>query len=77
MEEEIKNAIITFMLTGWSNTSSDPIIAVSIHTGKSIYLLDAINYGSEKKAAEFCSEVASRLIDEIKEKYNKSVFAAC
>ena len=46
--------------------SFDLIIVISIHTDKSIYLMNAIVCGSEKKIAEFCSEVASRFNDEIK-----------
>lgn len=51
MEEELKNATgITLMLDGWSNTCADSIIGLSIQTGKEIYLLDAIECGSEKKS---------------------------
>ena len=66
IEEELNTTTTTLMLDGWSNISSDPIIAVSIHTGKSICLLDAISYGSEKKTAEFCSEVAKILLMKLK-----------
>ena len=77
MEDELKTATITLMLDDQSNTSSKPTITASIHTEKNIYLFGAIDCGSKKKTAEFCSEVASRFIYEIKEKYNKYGFAVC
>ncbi|KAG8175611.1 hypothetical protein JTE90_019423 [Oedothorax gibbosus] len=64
----LKNATITLMLDGWSNTSSDSIIAVSTHTGtgksQDTYLLEAVDCGSEK-TAEFCAGIAERVIKEI------------
>lgn len=77
MEDKLKNATITLMLDGWSNTSNDSIIAVSIHTGKSTHLLDAIDCGSERKTAEFCAEIAEKVISEFKQKYDKDIFAVC
>lgn len=77
MEDKLTNAVITLMLDGWSNTSNDSIIAVSIHTGKSTHLLDAIDCGSEKKTAKFCAEIAEKVISEFKQKYDKNIFAVC
>lgn len=77
MEDKLTNAATTLMLDGWSNTSNDSIIAVSIHTGKSTHLLDAIDCGSQKKTAEFCAEIAEKAISELKQRYDKNIFAVC
>ena len=37
------------MLDGWSNTSANPITAVSIHTAKDIRILDSVDCGLEKE----------------------------
>ena len=34
VEEELKTAVITFFLDGYSNTSADPFIVASTHTSK-------------------------------------------
>lgn len=77
MEDKIKNATITLMIDGWSNTSSDSIIAVSIHTNNSTHLIDAIDCGAEKKTSEFCAEIAEKAINDFKQKYDKNIFAVC
>ncbi|KAG8172922.1 hypothetical protein JTE90_029612 [Oedothorax gibbosus] len=81
LKASLKDATITLMLDGWSNTSADSIIAVSIHTGtgksQDTYLLEAVDCGSEKKTAEFCAGIAERVIKEIKQDYDKDVFAVC
>ena len=54
------------MLDGLSNTNPDPIITVDIHIGTGIYLLNAVDYGSENKTVDYSSEQVSNFIDEIR-----------
>ena len=40
IEKELKSVFIKVLLDDWSNTSIDPVTAVSILFGECIYLLD-------------------------------------
>ena len=40
---------ITILQDGWSSVRNDPIIATSIHTDKHSYLLNTVDYKTEKK----------------------------
>ena len=42
------------MLDDWSNTNTDPNIAVTIHTGKDIHLFNVVDCESEKKTIIQC-----------------------
>lgn len=79
-QEELKAQIkdketITISQDGWSNTSFDPILAVSICDGKKSYLIDLEDTGSAVKSAEYCYEKVLESIVHVKEKYGKECFA--
>ena len=63
-------------MDGWS-IKNDLILAFSVHTGKSIFLLQVIDSGAKNKTAEYCTTFASSSIQETESKYNKHLFALC
>ena len=69
----------TVILTqdGWSSVTNDAVIAHSFYDGKTNYLLNVKDTGSNKKTAEYCFELLDEAISEIKDKYDKSVFGIC
>jgi len=64
---------LILMQDGWSNTQNDPIIAHSVHTGETPYLICIDDAGSNKKTAEYCASLAEKAMKEIQETFNKQV----
>ena len=77
LKTELKNACVTLVQDGWSNIKHDAIVGTSIHTGSRSFLLEAEEAGIDKKTAEFCAEKACDAIKNIKDVYEKDVFAIC
>ena len=57
IKNEFANSRSTFTLMqdGWGSVRNDPIIAHNVHNGKTLYLISAIDAGSEKKSSEYCA----------------------
>ena len=62
---------------GWSSVTNDPVIAHSFYDGKTNYLLNVKDSGSNKKTAEYCFSLIDEAISDIKTKYDKDVFGVC
>nr|XP_047131425.1 uncharacterized protein LOC124810501 [Hydra vulgaris] len=79
MKSEFANnrSTITLIQDGWSSVRNDPVIAHSVHNGKTPYLISAIDAGSEKKTSEYCAQLAIEAIKHIKKVYEQDVFAIC
>lgn len=73
MKQMLKDSTITLVQDGWSSVTNDSIIASSLATGSKVYLVDAIDTGSNKKTSSFCASIAENTIHKIEEKYDKKV----
>ncbi|XP_065644774.1 uncharacterized protein LOC124810501 [Hydra vulgaris] len=75
MKSEFANnrSTITLIQDGWSSVRNDPVIAHSVHNGKTPYLISAIDAGSEKKTSEYCAQLAIEAIKHIKKVYEQDV----
>ena len=75
MKNEFANnrSTITLIQDGWSSVRNDPIIAHSIHNGKTLYLISAIESGTEKKTSEYCAQSAIQTIKHIKKDYEQDL----
>ena len=63
------------MQDGWSSVTNDPIIVHSAHDGQKTTLLCIIYAGSNKKTAEYCTELLHNAIKDLKKTCNNEVFA--
>ncbi|XP_047128963.1 uncharacterized protein LOC124809189 isoform X2 [Hydra vulgaris] len=66
---------ITIMQDGWSSVTNDPIIAHSAYDGLNSKILCITDCASNKKTAKYCTELLCNVIKDLKETYNKEVFA--
>ena len=73
MIEKLKanSAYLTMCNDGWSNRSNQPIVAHCISNGKTTYLLDLEDAGSNTKVAEYCFRVLMKNIEQIEQDIRK------
>ena len=78
IEEELsKSSFLTISQDGWSNSSNDPIIAHSFHTGNRTFLHNIVDSGSQEKNSDYCFQLIDEAMEEIENKHKKEVFAVC
>lgn len=66
---------VTLIEDGWSNIHNDPIISTCIHSNGKAYFLNAVDCGSNKKNANYHTEIIQDAITTAKSKYNCEVKA--
>ncbi|QQP55277.1 Uncharacterized protein FKW44_008415, partial [Caligus rogercresseyi] len=56
---------------------NDPVIAHAFCDGQKTYLLNLIECGTAQKTAEYCAQILCKAIQQMKNEYQKDVFAIC
>lgn len=79
MQKQIadSSSCCTLLQDGWSNVKNDPIIATTVHTGSSSFLLSASDCESNKKTAEYCAQSAINSIKDCEERFGIKIIAVC
>lgn len=75
MKTQLQGKEVVMMQDGWSDIHNTPVIATSLHSDGSAYFLSAIDTGTNKKTASYCTSVAQDAIKEAKELYDCKVTA--
>ena len=65
---ELHDKDVTLVQDGWSDIHNNPVIATSIHTGSKSYLLNAVDTGSNKKTASYCTNLFEKSRSQLKKK---------
>ncbi|CAL1672875.1 unnamed protein product [Lasius platythorax] len=73
MQTELKGKTVTLMQDGWSDIHNTPIIANVLSTGELYYFLSVIDFGSNKKSADYCLQLAKEAIKKAATKFNCKV----
>ncbi len=71
--DEVKGKYVVMMQDGWSDIHNTPVIATSLHTGEKSYFMTAIETGTNKKTANYCTSIAQESIQEAKNTYGCNV----
>ena len=69
MADQLKGKKVTLLQDGWSDIHNNPVIAHSLHTGNSVHFVSAVETGSNKKTAAFCTSLAQKAMLEASEKF--------
>ena len=73
MKTEVQGKNVVMMQDGWSDIHNTPVIATSLHTGEKSYFMAALETGTNKKTADYCTAIAQDAIQEASEKYGCTV----
>ena len=73
MISELKGKDVVMMQDGWSDIHNTPVTATSLHTEGSAYFLSAVDTGTNKKTAAYCTSITQDAIKEAKETYDCKV----
>lgn len=73
MVTELDGKNVTLIQDGWSNIHNQPIIGTCLHNGSRSYFIRSVDTGTEKKTANYCSELAEKEIDYCEEKFKCKV----
>lgn len=69
------NRPLTLITDGWSNVKNNPIMAVSIQSGVTSFLLNISECGAERKTAEYCFQIVKGSIENIQTEFSGDIFA--
>ena len=64
MTEQIQGKEVTLMQDGWSDIHNTPVVANTLHCDGKSYFLSAVETGTNKKTAEYCTKVAKDAVKE-------------
>lgn len=73
VKTEVEGKDVVMMQDGWSDIHNTPVIATSLHTGEKSYFMTAVETGTNKKTADYCTSIAQDAIHEANEKYGCNV----
>ena len=78
ISKELENkTTLVICQDGGSSVQNDPTIAHSVYDGKKSFLHSIVDFGAEKKTADYCFTILNEAIVQIKIQYGKDVFAIC
>ena len=69
MKTEVQGKKFVMMQDSWSDIHNTPVIATSLHTDEKSYFMAALETGTNKKTADYCTAIAQDAIQEASEKY--------
>lgn len=70
---ELKGKEVVLIQDGWSDIHNTPVIASSLQCEGTAYFLSAVDAGTNKKTAAYCTTVAQDAIDKATEQYQSIV----
>jgi hypothetical protein len=75
MKNDLKNKNVTLMQDGWSDIHNTPVIATSLQANEKSYFFSAIETGTNKKTAAYCTSIALNAIEEAERELECSISA--
>lgn len=73
MKRELKGKDVVMMQDSWSYIHNAPVIATSLQAEGSVYFLSAVDVGTNKKTAGYCTSVAHDAMTVAEEDYGRKV----